>query len=208
MATVEAPRTFSPLTQELGEKIVGLTLKEAKELSDYLEEVHGIKPAAGGAVMMAAPAEGAGAAAAAAAEKTEFDVVVEAYGDGKKIGVIKVVRAATSLGPERGQGPGRGRAGQGQGRTLEGRRRKAEERIGRGRRYRCHQVASDIPRILIFSPKDLPGQGRTGVLRGQKRFHLCDISHRPEGRSRSRRARTRRETDFGDFFPSRVRSGR
>ena len=98
MATVEAPRTFSPLTQDLGEKIVGLTLKEAKELSDYLEEVHGIKPAAGGAVMMAAPAEGAGAAAAAAAEKTEFDVVVEAYGDGKKIGVIKVVRAATSLG--------------------------------------------------------------------------------------------------------------
>ncbi len=97
MATVEAPRTFSPVTQELGEKIVGLTLKEAKELSDYLEEVHGIKPAAGGAVMMAAPAEGAGPAAAAA-EKTEFDVVVEAYGDGKKIGVIKVVRAATSLG--------------------------------------------------------------------------------------------------------------
>ena len=47
MATVEATRSFSPLSQELGEKIVGLTLKEAKELSDYLEEVHGIKPAAG-----------------------------------------------------------------------------------------------------------------------------------------------------------------
>jgi large subunit ribosomal protein L7/L12 len=97
MATVEAPRTFSPLAQDLGEKIAGLTLKEAKELSDYLEEVHGIKPAAGGAVMMAAPAEGA-AGPAAAAEKTEFDVIVESYGDGKKIGVIKVVRAATSLG--------------------------------------------------------------------------------------------------------------
>jgi large subunit ribosomal protein L7/L12 len=97
MATVEAPRTFSPKAQDLGEKIVGLTLKEAKELSDYLEEVHGIKPAAGGAVMMAAPSDG-GAAAAPAAEKTEFDVIVEAYGDGKKIGVIKVVRAATSLG--------------------------------------------------------------------------------------------------------------
>jgi large subunit ribosomal protein L7/L12 len=97
MATAEATREFSPLTQELGEKIVGLTLKEAKELSDYLEEVHGIKPAAGGAVMMAAPmGEGAGGAAAAA-EKTEFDVVLEGFGD-KKIGVIKVVRAATSLG--------------------------------------------------------------------------------------------------------------
>ncbi len=98
MATVEPPRTFSPLSQELGEKIAGLTLKEAKELSDYLEQVHGIKPAAGGAVMMAAASDGGGPSAAAPAEKTEFDVIVEAYGDGKKIGVIKVVRAATSLG--------------------------------------------------------------------------------------------------------------
>ena len=96
MSTAEATREFSAVTQELGEKIVGLTLKEAKELSDYLEEVHGIKPAAGGAVMMAAPA-GEGGGAAAAAEKTEFDVVLEGFGD-KKIGVIKVVRAATSLG--------------------------------------------------------------------------------------------------------------
>ena len=96
MATAEATREFSAMAQELGEKIVGLTLKEAKELSDYLEEVHGIKPAAGGAVMMAAPM-GEGGGAAAVAEKTEFDVVLEGFGD-KKIGVIKVVRAATSLG--------------------------------------------------------------------------------------------------------------
>jgi large subunit ribosomal protein L7/L12 len=95
MSTAEATRQFSATTQDLGEKIVGLTLKEAKELSDYLEEVHGIKPAAGGAVMMAAPADGGGAAAAV--EKTEFDVVLEGFGD-RKIGVIKVVRAATSLG--------------------------------------------------------------------------------------------------------------
>ena len=97
MSTAEATRQFSPLTQELGEKIVGLTLKEAKELSDYLEEVHGIKPAAGGAVMMAAPAGDGAGAVAAAAEKTEFDVILEGFGE-KKIGVIKVVRAATSLG--------------------------------------------------------------------------------------------------------------
>ena len=96
MATDAATRQFSTTTQELGEKIVSLTLKEAKELSDYLEEVHGIKPAAGGAVMMAAPTDGGGGAAAVA-EKTEFDVVLEGFGD-KKIGVIKVVRAATSLG--------------------------------------------------------------------------------------------------------------
>lgn len=86
---------FSDVTKELGDKIVGLTLKEAKELSDYLKDVHGIEPAAGGAVMMAGPAGGEGAAAAE--EKTEFDVVLEGFGD-KKIGVIKVVRTATGLG--------------------------------------------------------------------------------------------------------------
>lgn len=97
MATDVASREFSADTKDLGEKIVTLTLKQAKELSDYLEEVHGIKAAAGGAVMMAAMPGAAGAAAPAAAEKTEFDVLVEGYGD-KKIGVIKVVRAATGLG--------------------------------------------------------------------------------------------------------------
>jgi large subunit ribosomal protein L7/L12 len=99
MATAEATREFSAETKELGDKIVGLTLKAAKELSDYLDEVHGIKPAAGGAVMMAGPVGGGGGAAGAepAAEKTEFDVVLENFGD-NKIGVIKVVRAATGLG--------------------------------------------------------------------------------------------------------------
>lgn len=100
MATAEATREFSAETKALGDKIVGLTLKAAKELSDYLDEVHGIKPAAGGAVMMAGPVGGgAGAAGGAepAAEKTEFDVILENFGD-NKIGVIKVVRAATGLG--------------------------------------------------------------------------------------------------------------
>jgi large subunit ribosomal protein L7/L12 len=97
MATAEATREFTKETKDLGDKIVGLTLKAAKELSDYLDEVHGIKPAAGGAVMMAAPGAGGAGAAEAAAEKTEFDVVLDAFGD-NKIGVIKVVRAATGLG--------------------------------------------------------------------------------------------------------------
>jgi large subunit ribosomal protein L7/L12 len=87
---------YSDLTQDLGIKIVGLTLKQAKELSDYLENEHGIKPAAGGAVMMAGPA-GGGAAAAPVEEKTEFDVILENFG-ANKINVIKVVRAATGLG--------------------------------------------------------------------------------------------------------------
>ena len=99
MATAEATREFTKETKDLGDKIVSLTLKAAKELSDYLDEVHGIKPAAGGAVMMAAPAGGAaGGAAEAAAEKTEFDVVLESFPADAKIGIIQVVRAATGLG--------------------------------------------------------------------------------------------------------------
>ena len=42
--------------KELGDKIVGLTLKQAVELADYLKETYNIEPAAGGAVMMAGPA--------------------------------------------------------------------------------------------------------------------------------------------------------
>ncbi len=87
---------YSEQTKELGEKIVELTLKQAKELSDYLKDVHGIEPAAGG-VVMAGPMPGAEGGAAAAAEPTEFDVVLESFGE-KKIGVIKEVRAATGLG--------------------------------------------------------------------------------------------------------------
>jgi large subunit ribosomal protein L7/L12 len=74
-------------------KIVGLTLKQAQELVDCLKQEHGIEPAGGGAVMMAAPA----AESAAVEEKTAFDVILEGAGD-KKIQVIKVVRAATGLG--------------------------------------------------------------------------------------------------------------
>jgi large subunit ribosomal protein L7/L12 len=91
-----ATMEFSSTTKELGDKIVELTLKQAKELSDYLEQVHGIKPAAGGGVMMM-PSDGGAGPAEKPAEKTEFDVVLEGFGD-KKIGVIKVVRAATGLG--------------------------------------------------------------------------------------------------------------
>jgi large subunit ribosomal protein L7/L12 len=59
--------------------------------------VHGIEPAAGGGVMMAAPGAGGEAGGAAAVEKDTFDVILTGFGD-KKIGVIKVVRAATGLG--------------------------------------------------------------------------------------------------------------
>lgn len=101
MATAEATETetardFDEATKQMGDQLVGLTLLQAKALTDYLKDVHGIEPAGGGAVMMAAPS-GDGDGPAAAAEQTEFDVVLTGFGD-QKIGVIKAVRALTGLG--------------------------------------------------------------------------------------------------------------
>ena len=92
----EATAEFDAATKELGDKIVSLTLLQAKSLADYLENVHGIKPAGGGVVMAAGPAAGA-APAEAAEEQTEFDVILAAVG-AQKINVIKEVRAITGLG--------------------------------------------------------------------------------------------------------------
>jgi large subunit ribosomal protein L7/L12 len=98
-ATVE----YSDVTKDLGDKISGLTLIEAKELSDYLEDEHGIKAAAGGGVMVAGPMLGDGSGGAVAEEQTEFDVILESFGE-KKIGVIKEVRALTGLGLKEAKG--------------------------------------------------------------------------------------------------------
>ena len=92
----KSTKTWSGDIKKLGDKIVGLTLMQAKELGDYLKEEHGIEPAAGGAVMVAGPAAGAGPAEEAE-EKTSFDVVLKNFGE-KKIQVIKEVRALTGLG--------------------------------------------------------------------------------------------------------------
>lgn len=80
--------------KKLAEEIVGLTLLEAQELKTILKDEYGIEPAAGGAVMMAGPADGGGEAAE---EQTEFDVILKAAG-ASKINVIKEVRAITGLG--------------------------------------------------------------------------------------------------------------
>src|SRR5262244_961223 len=82
--------------EEIAEKLDGLTLLEASQLSKLLQEKWGVSAAAA----VAAPAAGgaaAGGGAAATEEKTEFDVVLNAAGD-KKIQVIKVVRELTGLG--------------------------------------------------------------------------------------------------------------
>ena len=83
--------------KQLGDKIVGLTLKQAVDLAGYLKDTYQIEPAAGGAVMMAGPGGGGAAVAEKEEEKTNFDVILKAAGD-KKIQVIKVVREVTGLG--------------------------------------------------------------------------------------------------------------
>lgn len=82
--------------KEIGDKLAGLTLKEAVDLGKYMKDAYGIEAAAGGGVMMAAgPAAGP---AAKAEEKTSFDVILKAVDAAKKIPCIKVVREATGLG--------------------------------------------------------------------------------------------------------------
>lgn len=83
-------------TEELLAAFEELTLIELSEFIKAFEEKFDVTAAAPVAVAAAGGAAG-GAEAAAAEEKDEFDVVLEAAGD-KKIGVIKEVRALTSLG--------------------------------------------------------------------------------------------------------------
>lgn len=80
-------------TDEIIETLKEMTLLEASELVKAIEDTFGVSAAAPAAVV-AGPA---GGAAPAEEEKTEFDVVLEGFGD-NKIQVIKVVRELTSLG--------------------------------------------------------------------------------------------------------------
>jgi large subunit ribosomal protein L7/L12 len=81
--------------QSLVDQLSELTVLEAADLAKALEERWGVSAAA--AVAVAGPAGGGGAAAPAEEEKTEFDVILTGDG-GKKINVIKEVRAITGLG--------------------------------------------------------------------------------------------------------------
>jgi len=82
--------------QAIKEQLDGLTLLEASELVQMLEEAWGVSAAAPVAMAGAMPAGGADGGAAAE-EQTEFDVILQDAG-GKKINVIKVVRSLTNLG--------------------------------------------------------------------------------------------------------------
>lgn len=79
---------------EILDAIAGMTVLELSELIKDMEEKFGVSAAAATVAVAAGPAA---AAAPAAEEKTEFDVILTGAG-ANKVGVIKVVRAITSLG--------------------------------------------------------------------------------------------------------------
>ncbi|KRO70169.1 MAG: 50S ribosomal protein L7/L12 [Cryomorphaceae bacterium BACL18 MAG-120924-bin36] len=80
--------------QSLGDSLVNLTVKEVKELADYLKETYGIEPAAAAVAVAAGPAAGG---EAAVEEKTSFDVILKSAG-AAKLAVVKVVKELTGLG--------------------------------------------------------------------------------------------------------------
>jgi len=82
--------------EDLAEQLVGLTIKEANELANYLEEEYDIKPASAG-VAVAAGDGAAGEGGGEDEEQSVFDVVLTGIG-GNKIQVIKEVRSITGMG--------------------------------------------------------------------------------------------------------------
>jgi large subunit ribosomal protein L7/L12 len=80
------------------EAIAGMSVLEVSELVSAMEEKFGVSAAAPVAVAAGGAAAGGGEAAAAEEEQTEFNVILKSFDDGKKIPVIKEVRAATGLG--------------------------------------------------------------------------------------------------------------
>jgi len=87
-------RTWTPDIVEIGQRISSLTVAEATMLSDYLEEVHGIKADA----LPALPPLPKPDHIVPAPVPTEFDVVLERFEAARKIGVIRAVRDSTGLG--------------------------------------------------------------------------------------------------------------
>lgn len=100
MSEETAVKEFEAKITKIGDEIAGLTLTEAVNLADYMKDAYNIEPAAGGAMMMAGPADGGDGGED---EQTEFDVILESAGD-KKIAVIKAVREITSLGLKEAKG--------------------------------------------------------------------------------------------------------
>ena len=87
---------MSEKTDTIIEQLKTLTLLEASELVEKIEETFGVDASSGGGMMMVAPGASGGAESGEnAAEKTEFDVILETFPSDKKIAILKVVRGLT-----------------------------------------------------------------------------------------------------------------
>ena len=84
--------------EEILEAIASMTVLDVSELVKMMEEKFGVSAAAPVVVAAVGGGGGGGAAAPAAEEKTEFNVILKAFDEAKKIDVIKGVRAITGLG--------------------------------------------------------------------------------------------------------------
>ena len=93
--TILGEDNMAATKEEILESIASMTVLEVSELVKMMEEKFGVSAAAPVAI---AAAGAPGAAAPAAEEKTEFNVILKAFDDTKKIAVIKEVRAVTGLG--------------------------------------------------------------------------------------------------------------
>jgi large subunit ribosomal protein L7/L12 len=80
--------------KSIGDTLVNLTVKEVKDLADYLKDTYGIEPAAAAVAVAAGPAAGGDAAVE---EKTSFDVILKSAG-AAKLAVVKAVKELTGLG--------------------------------------------------------------------------------------------------------------
>jgi len=84
--------------EEILEAIASMTVLEVSELVKMMEEKFGVSAAAPVAVAAVGGGGGGGGGAPASEEKTEFNVILKAFDEAKKIAVIKEVRAVTGLG--------------------------------------------------------------------------------------------------------------
>lgn len=89
---------MSATTDDILEKLKGLTLLEASELVKQIEEAFGVSAAAPVGGMMVMPGAGAAAAAEPVEEQTEFDAILDSVPADKKIAILKIVRELTGLG--------------------------------------------------------------------------------------------------------------
>ena len=143
--------------EDILETIANMTVLEVVELVEAMEEKFGVSAA----MVAAAPAAAAAEAVPEEEEQTEFDVVLTSFGS-TKVGVIKAVRALTSLGLKEAKRSGGERPGADSRGGVEGRGGRRQEAARGGGRERGDQVGRRYPpRACSFPANRLRGAPMT-----------------------------------------------